>query len=163
MNPDQTHLANAIREAVLSPDPSTQNGALLVSASGRVIARGCNRFPAGVAYTTARWERPAKYQFIEHAERVVVYATARLGEPADGATLYCPWFACADCARAIIEAGIVRCVGLPMPLDQTHQRWAASCDAGDDMLREAGVEIVRVPLARELGLTVRRNGVGVAI
>jgi dCMP deaminase len=48
---------------------------------------------------------------MEHAERDAIYKAAFVGMQTEGATLYVPWFACADCARAIIAAGITRVVG----------------------------------------------------
>ena len=58
----------------------------------------------------------------------------------EGATLYCPWFACIDCARAIICAGVKECVGVKGVMELTPERWAASIKQAEEMLIEAGVK-----------------------
>lgn len=123
-----------------STDPSTQNGAILV-VDGRVIARGANHFPRGVVESEDRFERPLKYSFIEHAERNSIYEAARLGRMTSGATMYCPWFACADCGRAIIQAGVVRVVGHKTPLHASRPDWQTSIAVATQMLTEAGVRM----------------------
>ncbi|NDG19406.1 MAG: hypothetical protein EB117_14190, partial [Betaproteobacteria bacterium] len=78
-----------------SEDNSTQNGAVVVPQRGYVMS-AANRFPDGVQ---ARYSVPAKYDFIEHAERAAIYSAARAGVATLGGALYCCWFACPDCAR----------------------------------------------------------------
>lgn len=94
MTPQQ-YLLMAYKEATKSPDPSTQNGAVIVTTAG--TAADCNRFPERVKITDARLERPLKYNFIEHAERNAIFSAARKQLPLLGATMYVPWFACSDC------------------------------------------------------------------
>ena len=90
-----------------------------------------------------RLERPKKYAFIEHAERNAIYAAACKGEATAGGTLYCPWYACADCARAIIQAGIVRVIGHKQMFDRTPEHWKETIAYGNEMFREAGVEALQ--------------------
>lgn len=120
-----------------SQDTSTQNGALLVK-KGNAIAIASNRFPPGVR---ARHSRPEKYSFIEHAERGAIYAAAAAGNCIRGATLYCPWFACPDCARAIVLSGISEVVGSARAADATPDRWRALVKDGITILREGGVSM----------------------
>ena len=93
-----------------STDPSTQNGAVLVSfdgwRDGQIVAWGANHFPQGVLESDERWQRPLKYSYVEHAERNAIFDAAARGVATAGLTMYVPWFACADCGRAIIQAGI---------------------------------------------------------
>lgn len=139
MHYDLDYLYAAYRYASThSQDPSTHNGAVLVTVDGTKIF-GANHFPRGVRTEADRFERPKKYAYMEHAERDVVYKAASAGIKTDGATLYVPWYACADCARAIIEAGIFRVVGHQQMFDKTPDRWKASIADGDVMLAEAGV------------------------
>lgn len=121
-----------------SDDPSTHNGAVLVPLQGDIIY-GTNHFPRGVLKTPDRLERPKKYAYMEHAERDTILKAADNGVQTRGATLYVPWYACADCARAIIEAGIIRVVGHKQMFDKTPERWRVSIADGDIMLDEAGV------------------------
>lgn len=134
------YLEWALEFAARSPDTSSQNGAIIVDIFGNIIGSGCNTFCHGVARHPERFERPAKYDYFEHAERNAIYHAARHGKSTDCATMYCPWAACRDCARAIIQSGIttlVRKNNLANP-----ERWAKSCEVGDMQLREAGVQII---------------------
>jgi len=137
----QEMLQKAYRVAQFySDDPSTKNGAVLVNREGRPIASAANGFPSGVV---PRLERPKKYAFIEHAERNVIFSAARKGEVTEGATLYCPWYACADCARALIQAGIVRVIGHKQMFARTPEHWRETIAYGNEMFREAGVETLQ--------------------
>ena len=141
MTPDATYLREACRVAAMeSTDPHTQNGALLQSRHGFVIT-AANQLPP-IVPTTSRLARPAKYMYMEHAERHVIYRAARVGIATERATLYCPWFACADCARAIILSGITRIVGHIKPRLVTAKRWQETMAAADNMFSEVGIEIV---------------------
>lgn len=135
-----------------SQDPSTQNGSVIVN-GGSIIAVGWNHFPDGVKGT---WERPGKYLYVEHAERDAIYAAARLGRACGGATMYCPWFACADCARGIILAGIKNVVGLKRSLDLTPPHWIENVEAANRMLVDGGVKIRWID--DRVGVTIRFNG-----
>ena len=52
--------------------------------------------------------------------------------------MYITDFPCADCARAIIQAGIIAIV-CPLPV-KVPERWATSCEAATVMLKEADVK-----------------------
>lgn len=147
----------ALSVARQSPDPSTQNGALLATPSGRALHRTieCNRFPDGISNTPERWKRPAKYSWVEHAERNAIYAAARHGILTRGALMVCPWAACEDCARAIVQAGIATLITLERNDTNTNERWRASCDMGDAILAEAGVEVTFI--TGSWGVTLRRD------
>ena len=123
-----------------SDDPVRQVGAKIVDKHGQVVSFGANHLPRGVLWDQRRVTRPLKSIFLEHAERDAIYHAARWGIRLDGATMVAPWAACAECARAIIAAGITSLVRRPIPLD----RWSYSIGLGDQMLREAGVEIVEL-------------------
>lgn len=132
------YLNMAYRAATESPDPSTQNGAVIVTVSGTVA--DCNRFPDKVKITDERLKRPLKYNFIEHAERNVIFKACKQQLPILGSTMYVPWFACSDCARAIISVGIRKVVGHQKMLDGTPDHWKDSIQHAFTMLKEAGVE-----------------------
>lgn len=150
-------LRTAARYAQDSDDPHTQNGAVLVPRSANCyVAVSANRFPKGVGRTPDRLARPEKYRYIEHAERGAVYAAARIGTPTDGGTLYCPWFACADCARAIICSGVREVVGHVLPRSLTPDRWLDDIALAESMLTEAGVSMRW--LAEPLGVKIMFDG-----
>ncbi len=135
-------LKMAYEKAKESEDPSTQNAALLVSDGGRVLVADTNRFPEGVITNKERWERPLKYKFIEHAERNVCYISAKQGIKTEGLTMVCPWAACSDCARAIIQSGIIRLVTHQQAHERSPEFWAKEIEIAFAMLKEAGVEII---------------------
>jgi dCMP deaminase len=136
--------------AEASHDDSTQNGAVLVPKEG-FIAAAANHFPA-----MAVWSKPEKYRYIEHAERAAIYAAAKIGTKTAGSTLYCPWYACPECARAIICAGVVEVVGHISARQATPDRWVEQVLAGERMLTQAGVALRW--LAEPLGVTILFNG-----
>lgn len=123
-----------------SPDLSTQNGACLVAPNQGIVSFGANVFPRGVQYTPERSERPLKYTFVVHAETNAIFAAARKGVRTEGLIMVCPWFACADCGKAIIQAGIVKVIGHKKIFDNTPERWKESIAAAFTMFEEAGVE-----------------------
>jgi len=140
--------------SISSRDSRTQNGAVLVTKT-RVIC-AVNAFPSGVTVTDERRAAPEKYLFIEHAERAAIYRAASLGVATAGSTLYCPWFACCDCARAIIMSGVTEVVGLVSLRNATPERWQENIATAEKMLAEAGVS--QRLLAVELGEWLRFDG-----
>lgn len=141
MNVDVVLLRKAYGIAArCSDDPKTQNGAVLVGRYGGVLAESANVFPEGVRVEDTRLVSPAKYSYMVHAECGVIYAAARFGLRIKGSTLYVPWFACTDCAKAIIQSGIVSVVGHRQCLDKTPERWRETIAQADAMLDEAGVK-----------------------
>jgi dCMP deaminase len=147
-------LRQAIHLAATSPDPRTQNGAILVNRHGRIIGSGVNEPLPGMS-KPGRWEYPAKGFYVEHAERRAIFEAVRMGCVIEWGTLYCPWFACADCARAIVGTGVSRVVGLAA---SAHGRWRDTCEAGDNILLEGNVAVVRVPAVTYQGVILRRDG-----
>lgn len=130
----------AYEEALKSPDPSTQNGALIISLDGQYM-RDCNRFPDGVQYLPERWERPDKYFWIEHAERNVIFACSKYGIATNGATMVCGWAACSSCARAIIQAGIKTLITHKQAHDRSPDYWKKEIEIAMTMFKEAGVKV----------------------
>lgn len=138
-----------------SMDPRTQNAAALARRDD-ILVVAANAIPAGVTRSADRLEAPAKYDFVEHAERAAIYKAASFGWSTGGSTLYALWFACPDCARAIISAGVYEVVGLAKTRSLTPQRWLDSVQTGEQMLREAGIGMRW--LADPLGVSIRFNG-----
>jgi len=138
MKKEKYFLREALKYAKgFSTDPSTQLGAILVDKSDVIVAYGANHFPRGVEERPERWERPIKYSYVEHAERNVIFHACRQGVKTTETTMYAPWYACSDCSRAIIQAGIKKVVGLK---PRASERWHDSVKIGVEMLKESGVE-----------------------
>lgn len=128
-----------------SKDRSTKVGCVIVSAQNQVISGGYNGFPRGVVDDIdARHDRPVKYLFTEHAERNAIYDAARRGIALEGSTIYSPLYPCADCARAIIQSGIVRIITTDPTMADYHfvERWRADMVAATEMFTEAEIDIV---------------------
>lgn len=150
-----------------SKDPSTKCGAVIVGKDNEVLATGFNGFPRGVAeeektyvglddhddgdgwitQLNSRWERPAKYEWVEHAERNAIYNAARSGVRLDGSTMFLNYAVacCADCTRAIIQSGIRKVVGPTRPFPgQGKGVYYDAHGASVVMLQESGVQVENV-------------------
>ena len=135
----RVYLKHAYQIAEKSPDPRTQNGAVLVDHSQGMISGCPNEFPRGVNVSDERWG-DEKYHFVEHAERNTIYKAIRAGYSPEGLTLYCPFYACSACARAIIQTGIKNVVGHKEYMELVPERWVESVRMGHQMMHEAGVQ-----------------------
>lgn len=134
--------ANALEKAVnvsrKSNDPSTKVGCVLFK-NGEVVSSGYNAFPRGVSATNNRWQRPAKYKWVEHAERNAIYKAAREGIPLNGTVAACTLFPCADCARALIQVGVKQLI-VKEP-NMSNARWGNNFNIALKMFNEAGVKL----------------------
>jgi dCMP deaminase len=131
----------ALNAASRSPDPSSQTGAAIIR-NGVIILVDNNHFPEGIRDTKDRLEAPLKYSFLEHAERNAIFTAARQGISLAGSTLVGTWIPCADCARAIVGAGITTYVCPKEPGDSGN--WTEGIANGETILREGGVEIIEL-------------------
>lgn len=141
-----------------SKDPSAQVGCVIVGPDNEIRSTGFNGFPRGVhekdyshyngfnampAFSeikaSLRWERPAKYEWVEHAERNAVYNAARTGVALKGCRAYLNWVPtpCIDCTRAFIQVGIVEVIGPDRPFT-TNNDWKFA--TGVTMMAETGLE-----------------------
>jgi dCMP deaminase len=138
-----------------SDDPVTQCGALVVGPDKEIRTTGYVGFPRGVQHLEDRLARPAKYSFMEHAERNAIYNAVRMGISLRGCCMYITAPPCAECARAIIQSGITRVVykagriasgenDEKGPMDLSS-RWSESSNTANIMFAEAGVEVYIVP------------------
>ena len=93
--------------AARSKDPNTQIGCVVVGPAHEIRTTGYNSFPRGIRDDVPeRLVRPAKYLWIEHAERNAICNAARCGTALEHCTIYVEIMPCMDCARAIVQAGI---------------------------------------------------------
>lgn len=139
MKSDKEYFEMARAVALLSPDTSRKTGCVLTNSGDGFFyeIEACNCFPQGVEVTAARLSRPHKYTFTEHAERNAIYSAARHGSTTRGATMYLPWYPCADCARAIVQADIAELVCVEP--DWNEERYGFR-DA-EAILKEGGVKV----------------------
>jgi len=130
-----------------SKDKHTKVGCVVVGPDHEIRTTGYNSFPRGLNDDVPeRYERPEKYDWIEHSERNAIYNAARIGVSLKGCTIYMGGIPCIDCARAIIQSGITRII-------YSSEEWAKwtsikydkrVTDKSIQMLYECGVEIIEV-------------------
>ena len=125
-----------------SEDSRTQNGALLVHPVHGPVVGAANAFPPNIMVTPERLERPMKYNYINCAERNVLYKAASRGVNTSNMHLYCPFISCPECAKAIVSCGIKKVVGHRNLMDKMPERWRERCEIGIGILNEAGVYVL---------------------
>lgn len=148
----------------MSPDPSTKNGAVLIDQYGKILTYGVNKFPDGIAEIESRFiDKETKYRLVVHAENGAIFNAAKHGKTTNGSTLYCPFYSCSECAKAIIQGGIKRVVGHAqlMALASEHTIWVKSITSAWDMLHEAGVQCDLYDGV--VGITTRFNGQDISV
>ena len=124
--------------AMRSKDPNTQVGACIVDGRNRILSMGYNGMPRGCPDARFPWAREAgsdletKYPYVVHAELNAILNFR--GGTLEGGTLYVTMFPCNECAKAIIQSGIVKVV---------YEREYYSSEASKRMFEEAGVECVK--------------------
>lgn len=125
-----------------SKDKYTQIGAVIVGADNEIVSTGYNSFPRGINDANdERQERPEKYYWFEHAERNAIYNAARIGVSTKGTTMYLTCgIPCADCARGIINSGIV-CIFCERGEGAKGPKWEESAERSWQMFDEAGVNV----------------------
>ena len=123
-----------------SKDEKTQIGAVIVGEDNEIVSTGYNSFPRGIIDDISeRQERPEKYFWFEHAERNCIYNAARIGVSTLGTTMYMTCgISCADCARAIISAGVEKIV-LRSGKGAMSPKWQESAERSNQMFKEAGI------------------------
>lgn len=122
-----------------SKDPSTKVGAVIGRFDKTVASVGFNGFPRCVEDTPERLhDRDQKYPRTVHAE---LNAILHARENVEGCTMYVTRPPCAQCAAAMIQAGIARLV-TPYPSEEFLSRWGVSLAFAISMLDEANIDIV---------------------
>lgn len=138
---------NIAREVSMkSKDPSSKFGAIVTSNDHRIISVGFNGFPRGIIDSEERYNnRELKYKLVVHAEQNAILNAARVGIPLDGCILYVDSYPCSNCAKSIIQAGIVEVVlngdSKTFNDDGFKSRWKDEIDCALGMFEEAGVKL----------------------
>ena len=105
-------------------------GALIVK-ERMIISDGYNGTPAGFE-NICEDENFKTKPYVLHAEANAITKVAKSNNSSDGATLYITASPCIECAKLIIQAGIVRVV-----FSELYRK-----NEGLDLLERAGIEIV---------------------
>jgi dCMP deaminase len=137
---DEYFMRLAHHAATRSKDQSTQVGCVIVGPDNEIRSTGYNSFPRGINdHMPERQERPEKYLFFEHAERNSIYNAARCGTPLKGCRIYLPWLPCMDCARGIVQVGIIEVV--VESREPLNPRWKDQFGKALTLFSEAGVKV----------------------
>ena len=140
MNWDEYFINIAEQVKLKSKDNNTKIGVVLVGKNNAIVSTGYNSFPRGINDDVVeRQEKPEKYFWFEHAERNCIYNAARIGVSTLGTTMYMTCgISCADCARAIISAGVEKIV-LRSGKGAMSPKWQESAERSNQMFKEAGI------------------------
>lgn len=109
-------------------------GALIVK-DKMIISDGFNGTPSGFPNICESAEG-VTFPYVLHAEANAITKVARSNNSSEGSTLYVTASPCMECSKLIIQAGIKRVV-----FSELYR-----ITDGLDLLREAGVETVHLPL-----------------
>jgi dCMP deaminase len=139
-NWDRRFMELATQIAQWSKDRSTRVGCVIVGSDNEVRSTGYNGFPRGANdEPDERHARPLKYKWTEHAERNAIYNAARAGISVNGCRMYVPWFPCMDCARAIVQSGIVELIAIRP--DVRNQTWGEDHKLALELFSEVGLKL----------------------
>ena len=125
-----------------SDDNVTMNGSLLFRPGAGALLGSANKYPNNLTVLPHMRERPSKYDYIVCAERNLIYESSKKGISANGCVLYCPFVACPECAKAIVQSGVTKVVGHENIMNIIPERWFDRIAIGLDILRQGNVEVV---------------------
>ena len=107
---DEYFMGVAALAGMRSKDPNSQVGACIVSEDNKILSIGYNGFPRGCSDEEFPWSREGdplenKYFFVTHSELNAILNYK--GGSLEGAKMYVTLFPCNECAKAIIQSGIL--------------------------------------------------------
>ena len=135
---DQYFMGVALLSAQRSKDPNTQVGACIVDQHKKIVGVGYNGLPLGCSDQKFPWTRQGefletKYPYVCHAELNDIIN--KNSKDLYGCSIYVGLFPCNECAKVIIQSGIVEVVYLSDKYAHTD-----SVKASKKMFESAGVK-----------------------
>lgn len=135
-----------------SRDPNTQVGCVIVDNLNISIATGYNGLPRGCDNNKYSWSREGKfldtkYPYVEHAEKNAIHN--RGTNLLKGARLYVTLHPCSDCAKSIIQNGIIEVIYLSDKYAETDDTIAAK-----RMFKDCGVKTRQLILDKPQIITI---------
>ncbi len=106
---NKTLMDEAFDASEWSDDLHTKVGAVIVY-NGMNRGIYYNEYIGSTLNKAGRMDRPAKYNFMAHAEESAILNTLRCEGDLDGYELYVTHIPCPTCARLIVQSGIARVV-----------------------------------------------------
>ncbi|KQC12040.1 MAG: cytidine deaminase [Desulfuromonas sp. SDB] len=112
---DQYFMGVALLSAQRSKDPNTQVGACIVDQHKKIVGVGYNGLPLGCSDQKYPWSRQGeflqtKYPYVCHAELNAIIN--KNSKDLYGCSIYVGLFPCNECAKVIIQSGIIEVVYL---------------------------------------------------
>lgn len=128
---------------LFSKDPHTKVGCIILSHDfSRILSTGTNGLPRHMDdHKKERWERPAKYSYISHAESNSIANAARSGTPLEGGVIAVTKFPCTTCTKLMIQAGIKKVYTIAPNFDSDV--WGADARISEEMLNEVGIDLIK--------------------
>ena len=125
---DEYFMGIALLSAMRSKDPNTSVGACIVSQENKILSVGYNGMPNGCSDDEYPWDREGaaldtKYVYVCHAELNAILNNS--GVNLRGAKVYTTLFACNECTKALIQAGISEVIYLSDKYAMTDSTRAA--------------------------------------
>ena len=132
---DKRYLAMAKEWSKMSQAKRKKVGCLIVK-DERIISDGFNGMPSRFnnECENNRLGNLTTKPEVLHAESNALMKLARSTNSSEGATIYCTYSPCFDCAKLIIQAGIKRVV----------YNEAYRCEKGLDLLKKAKVKVYKI-------------------
>jgi len=127
--------------AAWSKDESTKVGAVITTIDGHPVSWGFNGMAIGIDDTVPeRHVRPYKYKWMCHAERNAMdLARGSL----EGCVMFVTFSPCTNCAQSIIQRRIKTVVvDANFTADKMPEHWKEDMLVAEEMLKEAGVDII---------------------
>lgn len=139
---DEYFMGVALLSAKRSKDPATQVGACIVNNKNKIVGAGYNGLPAGCNDNEFPWDKQGdflqtKYPYVCHAELNAILNN--IGMDLHGCRIYTALFPCNECAKAIIQSGIIEVIYLSDKYDGSNTSVASK-----RMLEKAGVSYRKV-------------------
>ena len=111
LNWDDYFMSMVYLVAEKSKDIRTHIGAVIVGPNKEIKSTGYNSFVRGLNdELEERQQKPEKYYWFEHAERNAIYNATLIGTSVKGCKMYTNGIPCTDCARAIVQSGILEVI-----------------------------------------------------
>jgi dCMP deaminase len=140
----QYFMTMAYLVATKSKDPSSKVGSVIVGENFEIISTGYNGLPRGVEDTDLRYEKPLKYELMNHAEENAILNCCRIGISTKNCSIYVPWIPCSLCAKSIIQAGIKQVIyHKEWPGNsKIDSNWMKSIGFSKEMFTETNIELI---------------------
>jgi len=142
INWDDYFMSIAYLIASKSKDERTHIGAVIVGENKEIKSTGYNSFVRGlIDHVPERQLKPEKYYWFEHAERNAIYNATLIGTSLKGCKMYTNGIPCMDCARGIVQAGIIEVIVDKEWNEANGDTWSEHAKRTIQMFNEVGVKL----------------------